>query len=146
MLFPTIETKSPQQSLLSVFLQSLIYYDEILSYFALIFQYLLFIYKYNILYYTSGTIAGELILLTILLVLNPLRISCGRIGNKGKRYLRLLSFLLLDVLFIVGCIYVITIQSSALYLEMIIAIVAVMFAGFDLILGIVVMIYYRAME
>lgn len=46
------------QSLLSVYLQSLVYYDHIFSNFAIIFQYFIFIYKYNILNYVASTVAG----------------------------------------------------------------------------------------
>jgi len=38
-LFPTNEKKTQPQSLLSVYFQVMLYYDEIISYFALIFQY-----------------------------------------------------------------------------------------------------------
>ena len=137
------ESKTMQQSLLPVFLQALIYYDEILSYFLLIFQYLQFIYKYNILYYSSGTIAVELIFLSLLLIINPFRIDCGRVGNKGKKYLRLIVFLILDALYIVGLFYVIAIQTNALYLEIIIAIIGLLFSILDFIFGLVVLIYYR---
>ena len=115
-VFETDERKTMQQSLLAVFLQALIYYDEILSYFVLIFQYFQFIYKYNILYYSSSTIAVELILLSLLLILNPFRINWARVGNKGKKYLRLIFFLILNALYIVGLFYVIAIQTNALYL------------------------------
>jgi hypothetical protein len=39
-VFGTNESKTNHQSLLSVYLQAIVYYDEILSYFALVFQYL----------------------------------------------------------------------------------------------------------
>ena len=144
--FQTNESKTRQQSLLSVFLQAIVYYDEILSYFVLVFQYLEFIYKYNILTYASGTIAVELILLTLLLFLNPLRIGSARVGNKGRKYLRLILFLILDVLFILGLVYIIALQSSALYVEIIIAIMAILFSGLDFILGLVLLIYYKCSE
>ena len=131
---------------MSVFLQAIVYYDEILSYFVLVFQYLEFIYKYNILTYASGTIAVELILLTLLLILNPLRIGSARVGNKGRKYLRLILFLILDVLFILGLVYIIALQSSALYVEIIIAIMAILFSGLDFILGLVLLIYYKCSE
>ena len=131
---------------MSVFLQAIVYYDEILSYFVLVFQYLEFIYKYNILTYASGTIAVELILLTLLLFLNPLRIGSARVGNKGRKYLRLILFLILDVLFILGLVYIIALQSSALYVEIIIAIMAILFSGLDFILGLVLLIYYKCSE
>ena len=115
-VFQTNESKTNQQSLLSVYLQAFIYYDEVLSYFALVFQYLTFIYKYNILYYTSNTMAGELILLTLLLLANPVRLHNARVGNRGKKYLRLLVFLVLDVLLVLGLIYIIALQSNSLYL------------------------------
>ena len=131
---------------MSVFLQAIVYYDEILSYFVLVFQYLEFIYKYNILTCASGTIAVELILLTLLLFLNPLRIGSARVGNKGRKYLRLILFLILDVLFILGLVYIIALQSSALYVEIIIAIMAILFSGLDFILGLVLLIYYKCSE
>ena len=146
MLFPTNENKTHQQSLLSVFLQAIVYYDEILSYFLLIFQYLEFIYKYNILTYSSGTVAVELILLTLLLFLNPLRIASARVGNKGKKYLRLILFLVLDILFILGLVYVVALQSNALYVEIIIAIISLIFSGLDFVLALVLLIYYRCTE
>jgi hypothetical protein len=58
MLFATNERKTSKQSLLTVYFYTLLYYDEIFSYFTLVFQYLLFIYKYNILFYSSSTVAG----------------------------------------------------------------------------------------
>lgn len=116
MLFPTNEAKTAPQSLLGVYFQAIVYYDQILSYFALVLQYFLFIYKYNVLYYTSSTIAGELILLTLLLILNPLRLSFASSGGKGRKLLLLLFFCLLDILLILGCAYVVALQSSALYL------------------------------
>jgi hypothetical protein len=58
MLFATDERKTSRQSLLSVYFQSVLYYDAVLTYFALIFQYFIFVYKYNILFYTSNIIAG----------------------------------------------------------------------------------------
>ena len=106
----------------------------------------MFIYKYNILTYASGTIAVELILLTLLLILNPLRIGSARVGNKGRKYLRLILFLILDVLFILGLVYIIALQSSALYVEIIIAIMAILFSGLDFILGLVLLIYYKCSE
>lgn len=109
------KARTSNQSLLSVYLQSFVYYDDIFSYFALIFQYFVFIYKYNILYYVSSTIAGELVLLTLLLPVNYLRLFTVRTGNKGKKYLYLGAFLGLDILMIIGCIYIIAIQSNALY-------------------------------
>jgi len=143
-IFPTNEAKTSQQSLLPVFLQAMVYYDEILSYFALLFQYLCFIYKYNILTYSSSTIAAELILLTLLLIFNPFRLSSARIGNKGRRYGRLVFFLLLDVLLILGLVYVVALQSSALFVEMIMSILVLMFAGLNFVLALVLIIYYRA--
>ena len=120
--FPPNESKNIRQSLLAVYFQALVYYDEILSYFILIFQYLEFIYKYNILTYQSGVIAGELILLTLLLAFNPLRIACARSGNKGKKYLKLIVFLVLNVLLILGYVYVLALQTNALYVESILAV------------------------
>jgi hypothetical protein len=129
---------------LSVYLQSLVYYDEIFSYFAIIFQYFVFIYKYNILYYASSTIAGEIILLTLLLPLNYFRLLGVRAGNKGKKYAYLALFLGLDILLIVGCIYIIAIQSNALYVEVIISIIELVFSGFNFVLTVILMIIYRA--
>ena len=144
--FQTNQSKTRQQSLLSVFLQAMVYYDQILSYFTLVFQYLQFIYKYNILTYSSSVIAGQIILLTLLLFLNPLRISSARVGNKGKRYGRLVLFLVLDLLLIIGLIYVIALQSSALYLQIIIAIMCLLFSAIDFVLGLVLVIYYKASQ
>lgn len=124
-------------------MQSFLYYDDIFSYFALIFQYFIFIYKYNILYYLSSTIAAELILLTLLLPANYFRLLLARSGNKGKKYSYLAAFLGLDILMIVGCIYIIAIQSNALYLEVIISIIELVLSGINFVLAIVVMINYR---
>ena len=146
MLFATNEAKTSAQSLLAVYFQAVVYYDQILSYFCLAFQYLLFIYKYNVLYYSTSTIAGELILLTLLLLLNPLRLTSASSGAKGRKTLLLLLFFLLDILFLLGCVYVAALQSSALYMEEIIAIIALIFAGSSLLLGIVLAIYYRATD
>lgn len=99
------------------------YYDHIFSNFALVFQYFIFVYKYNILNYVASTVAAELVLLTLLLPLNYLRIAAVRAGNRGKRYSFLAAFLGLDVLLIVGCIYVVALQTNALYLEAIISII-----------------------
>jgi hypothetical protein len=74
------------------------------------------------------------------------RLSCARVGNRGKKYLRLFVFLVLNVLLILGFIYIIALQSNALFLEVIIAITVIIFAGTDLVLGLVLLIYYRAME
>lgn len=93
----------------------MLYYDEIISYFALIFQYFEFIYKYNILYYNTSTITIELILLSLLLILNGFRIKLGKSGNKGKKYLKLLGFLIVDLLLVIAYIYIIAIQTNALY-------------------------------
>ena len=106
----------------------------------------MFIYKYNILTYSSGTIAAELILLTLLLIFNPFRVSSARVGNKGRWYGRLVLFLLLDVLLILGLIYVVALQASALFVEVIVSIVVLMFAGLNFVLGLFLIIYYRATE
>lgn len=137
-------TKSERQSLLPVYMHAMLYYDSILSYFALIFQYPQFIYKYNILFYSSSTITAELMLLSLLLLANPLRIGLGRSGSKGRQSLKLLGFVGLDVLLVVGYVYVLGMQSNALYLESIIAILALIFAAASLVLGIVLLIYYGA--
>jgi hypothetical protein len=104
------------------------------------------VYKYNILYYVQGTIAAEIILLTLLVILNPIRINSGAAGNKGRKYLRLLTFIILDVLLLVGLIYIAAMQTNALYLETIIATVCLIFVGSDLLLGIVLLIYYKATD
>jgi len=70
----------------------------------------------------------------------------GTSGNKGKKYLRLFAFLLLDLLLVVAYIYIIAIQPNALYIEEIIALIGVIFAGSTWVLGLVVMIYFRATE
>lgn len=116
MLFAQPPKHNNPQSLLGVYFQAVLYFDTVLSYFLLAFQYLLFIYKYNILYYTSATIAVELILLTVLLPLNGIRLAAGTNGNKGKKYSALLLFAILDILLLVGYIYVMAIQANALYL------------------------------
>lgn len=143
MLFQTDERKTNRQSLLSVYFQSVVYYDEVFSYFALVFQYLLFIYKYNILFYASSTIAGEIILLSCLLLANGVRVSYARSGNKGKKYVQLLVYLVLDVLLMVGYIYILSIQANALYLETVIAIIGIVFTGVGLVLVVALMIMYR---
>ena len=145
-VFPTNEAKTSQQSLLAVYFQALLYYDEILTYFLLVIQYFFFIYKYNVLTYSSSTIAGEIILLTILVFLNPLRLSFGRTGNKGRLGLRLIFFLLLGVLYILGMIYVAMLQVNALYVEMILSVVALIFVGMGWVLGLVITIYYKCSE
>jgi len=48
---------------------------------------------------------------------NGLRIKMGKSGNKGKKYLRLLGFLVVDLLLVIGYIYIIAIQTNALYVE-----------------------------
>lgn len=111
---PTIP--SVRQSLISVYFQALIYYDRLFSFLALILQYPIFIYKYNLLIYSSSTIAGELIILTILLFLNSWRMSLGEAGNKGKRFGWICGFLGLTALIIIGWIYVVALQTNALYL------------------------------
>lgn len=137
------KARNNNQSLLSVYLQSFVYYDDIFSYFAIIFQYFIFIYKYNILYYLSTIVAAELVLLTLLLPINYFRIYFVRNGNKGKKYSYLGAFLGLDILVIVGCIYIIAIQANALYLETIISIIELVLAGIDFVLAIILMITYR---
>jgi hypothetical protein len=137
------KARTNNQSLLSVYLQSFVYYDDIFSYFAIIFQYFIFIYKYNILYYLSSTIAGELVLLTLLLPINYFRLYFVRSGNKGKKYSYLAAFLGLDILVIVGCIYIIAIQSNALYLEVIISIIELVLSSINFVFAIILMITYR---
>lgn len=137
------KARTNNQSLLSVYLQSFVYYDDIFSYFAIIFQYFIFIYKYNILYYLSSTIAGELILLTLLLPVNYFRLFFVRSGNKAKRYSYLAAFLGLDILIVIGCIYIIAIQSNALYLEVTISIIELVLSGINFVLAIILMITYR---
>jgi hypothetical protein len=102
------------------------------------------VYKYNILYYSSSTIAAELILLSLLLIFNGFRINMGKSGNKGKKYLRLFGFLVVDLLLVIAYIYIIAIQTNALFIEYIIAIIGVVFAGASWLLGLIVMIYFRA--
>lgn len=97
-------------------------------------------------FYASATIAAEIILLSLLLVLNAARISFARGGNKGKKYSYLALFLLSDVLLLVGYIYIVAIQTNALYLEMVISIIGLVFSGISLILAISLMIVYRASE
>lgn len=94
----------------------MIYYDQILSYFVLILQYFLFIYKYNVLYYSTSTIVAELILLTLLLFCNPLRLTLASSGGRGRKTLYLLLFCVVDILFVLGCVYVAALQSNVLYL------------------------------
>jgi hypothetical protein len=55
-------------------------------------------------------------LLSCLLALNGVRLSCARAGNKGKKYPLLFAYVLLDILLMVGCIYILSIQANALYL------------------------------
>lgn len=136
--------RANSQSLLSVYLQSLVYYDQVFSSFAIIFQYFIFVYKYNILNYLASTVAAELVLLTLLLPLNYLRILAVRAGNKGKRYSYLTAFLVLDVLLIVGCVYIVALQSNALFLEVIISIIELVLAGANLVLAVILMIMYSA--
>lgn len=90
--------------------------------------------------------AAEIILLTLLVILNPIRINNGTAGNKGRKYLCLLTFIILDVLLLVGFIYIAALQSNALYLETIIATVCLIFVGSDLLLGIILLIYYKATD
>jgi hypothetical protein len=120
-----------------------VYYDDIYSYFSIIFQYFIFIYKYNILYYLSSTVAGELVLITLLIPVNYFRLFFARTGNKGKKYSYLAAFLGLDILMIIACIYIIAIQTNALYLEIIIAIIELVLAGINFVLAIILMITYR---
>ena len=137
------KARTNNQSLLSVYLQSFVYYDDIFSYFAIIFQYFIFIYKYNILYYLSSTVTGELILLTLLIPINYFRLFFVRSGNKGKKYSYLAAFLGLDLMLILGCIYIVALQANALYLEVIISIIELVLAGINFALTIILMITYR---
>ena len=137
------KARTNNQSLLSVYLQSFVYYDDIFSYFAIIFQYFIFIYKYNILYYLSSTVTGELILLTLLIPINYFRLFFVRSGNKGKKYSYLAAFLGLDLMLILGCIYIVALQANALYLEVIISIIELVLAGINFALMIILMITYR---
>lgn len=109
-------------------------------------QYAIFIYKYNILTYLTITIVAELVLLTLLLGLNAWRFYLGKAGNKGKRYGMLFGFIGLDVLVIVGEVYLVALQISALYLEIIMGAVGLAFSGVGLIMCIVLIIFYRASE
>lgn len=116
MELPLHEQKMHRQSLISVYFHSVIYYDAIYSFFLLIFQYFIFIYKYNILFYAAALEAGELVILTLLLALNALRLSLGSSGNRGKRYSHLIAFMILDIVLLVGYVYIVALQINALYL------------------------------
>lgn len=116
-LYPDVpERNTSRQSLVAVYLHSMIYYDNIYSTFALILQYFLFVYKYNILFYDSSAIAAELILLSVLFLLNFFRSFFARTGNKGKKYGYLCTALLLHALLVAGYVYILALQSNALYL------------------------------
>ena len=78
--------------------------------------------------------------------MNPIRIAAGTAGNKGRKYAKMMGFLVLDLLMIVGCIYVAALQSNALYLENILAICLIIFCIADFVLAIVVLIYFRISE
>ena len=56
--FTTYEKYESRMSLTSLYFQSFLYYDRILTNILLPFQLFLFIYKYNALVYTSDVVAG----------------------------------------------------------------------------------------
>ena len=85
-------------------------------------------------------------MLSILLCLNGVRLTLARSGNKGKKYLHLFVYLVLDVLLMVGYIYILSIQSNALYLEMIISIIGIVFTGVGFVLALALMIMYRVSQ
>lgn len=100
----------------SLFFQTFLYFDANYSFVYIPLQLFLFVYKYNSLVYSATTMALEVIFLFVVLLLNWVRITLGRAGNRGRSTGKLVGYLLLSLVVIFGFVYVIAFQSAIFYL------------------------------
>ncbi len=100
----------------SLYYQTFLYYDGLYTGILLPFQLFLFIYKYNSLYYTTTVMALEVILLIVAFFLNLIRLNLGGSGNKGKLIGKIIGYLIITAIIIVGFVYMIVWQNYIYYL------------------------------
>lgn len=113
----------------SLYFHVLLYYDNLYTMALIPFQLFLFIFKYNSLYYTTGTIAGEIILLVLAFFVNWMRITAGEVANKGKNGVRYIFYFLFSILITIGYVYLLVWQSYIYWLECIMYIIGLIIIG-----------------
>lgn len=129
LLFNEYLERKQRMSLTSLYFQSFLYYDNMLTNLLLPFQLFLFIYKYNSLVYSTNTMAGEIILLILAFFLNLLRLHLGNTANKSKSIPRFIGYYFLTLTIIMGFVYMIVWQPYVYWLEFIMYIMAIVIVG-----------------
>ena len=103
-------------SMASYYFYSLQYYESLYTSILIPFQLCIFIFKYNSLAYDNNTKAGEVILLIIAFIINTIRHSLGRSGNRSKNIPKIIVYLVFSVLIMMGFIYLIVWQPYIYWL------------------------------
>ena len=146
MLFGPDKPAGTRMGMASLYFHSLQYYETIYTTILLPFQLFLFIYKYNSLAYETRVQAGEIILLIVAFILNMIRHGLGRSGNRAKNVGKIIGYLILTVIIIMGFVYAITWQPYILWLEFIMFLIGILLLGVEFILAIVALIAFKISE
>ena len=146
MLFEAPNIPPTKMSMSSLYFHVLLYYDNLYTMALIPFQLFLFIFKYNSLYYTTGTIAGEIILLVLAFFVNWMRITAGEVANKGKNGVRYIFYFLFSILITLGYVYLLVWQSYIYWLECIMYIIGLVIIGLEIVSGILAAIVYKASD
>ena len=143
LLFSAAEPNSNRLSVLSVYLQTFLYYDSIYLTIMIPFQLAVLIFKFNGLQYTTVAIILEALLVVAIFFVNMLRVHLGVSGNKGIKSGRLIAYLVFALLQMAGHVYLFQFQQYVYWIEFLINIMAIALIAIGFILGIVVLIYYN---
>ena len=133
-------------SMATLAFHSLQYYESLYTSLLIPFQLAIFIYKYNSLAYDQNTKAGEIILLILAFFLNIIRHRIGRSGNRSKNVGKIIGYVILSVLLIMGFVYVIVWQPYIYWLEFIMALIAVILIALEFLLALIALIVFKISE
>ncbi|EAS07025.1 transmembrane protein (macronuclear) [Tetrahymena thermophila SB210] len=121
------------QPLSSPFLQSMIYFDQIYTVLYFFLEGCIFFYKGFGLYYPSSTIEQDIVLLVAFGICEIIRLQMGSVGNKTESTSHIVWFLLVNLPAIAGYFYFLLLQTYSLMIELIMAIIGLIFILFELI-------------
>ena len=143
MLFNTNEKGATRMVMSSLYFHTVQYYESLYTNIVIPFQLFLFIYKYNALVYSANTQAGEVILIIVAFLLNLWRHSLGKSGNRSKSIPKIVGYLVLSIIIVIGFLYVGLWQPYIYWLEFIMALIAIIFVALEFLLAVFTIIAFK---
>ena len=121
-----------------IYLQTLLYFDQYYTYLLFIGTLALNTFKLYAMPFPQGYWSIEILVLIIYLCISLTRISFGMIGNRIESAKNILGMIMLSIFSVLCNIFFMDRQTYILKVELVLHIVAIVFVGLEVLLGVLV--------